>query len=236
VTEERDRDRVVANVETVRGAIARACERSDRDPRGVRIVAAAKTVEPAAVAWVRDAGIVDVGENYVRELRAKREAISGVVWHFIGTLQSGSAHHLAELADVVETAVPGRALDRLGRRATGAGRTIPVLVEVDFTGSRSGVPPEALPEAADSVGRTEGVELVGLMTLPPIPSEAGDSRPYFRRLRRLLDRVAERHPGASELSMGMSLDYEVAVQEGATMIRIGTALFGLRKPPDQGRT
>ena len=236
MTEDRDRDQVVANVESVRRAVSRACERSGRDPGGVRIVAAAKTVGPEAVAWIRDAGITDVGENYVRELRAKREAVPGVVWHFIGTLQSGSAHHLAELADVVETAVPGRALERLGRRATGSGRTIPVLVEVDFTGSRSGVAPEAVLEAADTVVRTEGVELVGLMTLPPSPSEAEDSRPSFRRLRDLLERVAGRHPGASELSMGMSLDYEVAVQEGATMIRIGTALFGPRKPPDQGRT
>jgi pyridoxal phosphate enzyme (YggS family) len=236
VTEDRDRDRVVANVETVRDAVARACARADREPGGVRIVAAAKTVEPEAVAWVRDAGIVDVGENYVRELRAKRDAVSGVVWHFIGTLQSGSARHLAELADVVETAVPGRALERLGRRATGSSRTIPVLIEVDFTGGRSGVAPQSVLEAADVVARTEGIELLGLMTLPPIPSEAEDSRPYFRRLRELLGAVAERHPGASELSMGMSLDYEVAVQEGATMIRIGTALFGPRKPPDQGRT
>jgi pyridoxal phosphate enzyme (YggS family) len=236
VSERTRRDEVLANVETVRRAIGRACERSGRDPGGVRIVAAAKTVDPQAVAWVRDAGIVDVGENYVRELRAKREAVSGVVWHFIGTLQSGSARHLAELADVVETAVPGRALERLGRRAAGSGRTIPVLVEVDFTGSRSGVAPETLLDAADVVARTEGVELVGLMTLPPIPSEAEDSRPVFRRLRELGERVAERHPGVSELSMGMSLDYEVAVQEGATMTRIGTGLFGPRKPPDQGRT
>jgi pyridoxal phosphate enzyme (YggS family) len=231
-----DRDRVVANVEAVRLAVGRACERSGRDPVGVRIVAAAKTVAPEAVAWVRDAGIVDVGENYVRELRAKREAVSGVVWHFIGTLQSGSARHLAELADVVETAIPGRALERLGRRAAGAGRTIPVLVEVDFTGSRAGVAPETVLDAADDVAGTQGLELVGLMTLPPFPSVAEDSRPFFRRLRELVGRVAERHPGASELSMGMSLDYEVAVQEGATMIRIGTALFGPRMTPDQGRT
>lgn len=236
MSERTRRDEVLANVDTVRRVVGRACERSGRDPGSVRIVAAAKTVEPEAVAWVRDAGIVDVGENYVRELRAKRAAVSGVVWHFIGTLQSGSARHLAELADVVETAVPGRGLERLGRRAAGSGRTIPVLVEVDFTGSRSGVAPETLLDAADDVARTEGGELVGLMTLPPIPSEAEDSRPVFRRLRELRERVAERHPGASELSMGMSLDYEVAVEEGATMTRIGTALFGPRKPPDQGRT
>ncbi|HJS27090.1 MAG TPA: YggS family pyridoxal phosphate-dependent enzyme [Actinomycetota bacterium] len=235
MSEGRRRDEVLANVERIHRDVERASERVGRDPGGIRIVAAAKTVEPEAIAWVRDAGIVDVGENYVRELRAKREAVSGIVWHFIGTLQSGSARHLAELADVVETAVPGRALERLGRRAAGSGRTIPVLVEVDFTGERAGVPPERVPDAADAVARAEGVDLVGLMTLPPIPTAAEDSRPYFRRLRELLGAVAERHPTASELSMGMSLDYEVAVQEGATMIRIGTALFGPRKPPDPGR-
>ena len=236
MTKDRDRDRVVEGVELVRGAVARACERSDRDPGGVRIVAAAKTIEPEAVAWVRDAGIVDVGENYVRELREKRAAVPDIVWHFIGTLQSGSARHVADLSDVVQTAVPGRALERLGRRAAGSGKTIPVLLEVDFTRERSGVAPEAVPDAADAVARTEGLELVGLMTVPPVPSQAEDARPYFRRLRELLVPVTERYPRASELSMGMSLDYEVAVQEGATMIRIGTALFGPRKLPDQGRT
>jgi PLP dependent protein len=232
----RRRDEILANVERLRRNVRLACERVDRDPAGVRIVAAAKTVEPEAVAWARDAGIADVGENYVRELRAKRRVVDGVVWHFIGTLQSGSAHHLAELADVVETAVPGRALSRLGRRAAGAGTTVPALLEVDFTGERSGVPPDAVPDAADAVAATEGIRLVGLMTLPPIPTTAEDSRPYFRRLRELLGAVAARHPAASELSIGMSLDYEVAVEEGATMTRIGTALFGLRKPMDQGRT
>jgi pyridoxal phosphate enzyme (YggS family) len=230
------REEILANVELVRRNVVRACERVDRDPAGVRIVAAAKTVEPEAIAWVRDAGIADVGENYVRELRAKRAVLDGLVWHFIGTLQSGSARHLAELADVVETAVPGRALARLGRRAFGAGRRIPTLLEVDFTGERSGVPPGAVRDAADAVAGTEGLRLVGLMTLPPMPDDAEDSRPYFRRLRELLGDVAERHPEAAELSMGMSLDYEVAVGEGATMIRVGTALFGLRNPMDQGRT
>ena len=233
---ERSREAVLANLELVRRNVARACERADRDPTDVRIVAAGKTVEPEAIAWVRDAGIVDVGENYVRELRAKHDAVTGVVWHFIGRFQSGSARHLAELADVIETVVPGSALERLGRRASGSGRTIPVLIEVDFTEGRAGVPPEAVLDAADAVAGTEGVELVGLMTLPPIPSTAEDSRTFFRGLRELLGRVSHRHPKTCELSMGMSLDYEVAVQEGATMIRIGTALFGLREPMDQGRT
>ncbi|HJU57846.1 MAG TPA: YggS family pyridoxal phosphate-dependent enzyme [Actinomycetota bacterium] len=236
MSEGRRRDVILANADLVRRNLVRACDRVGRDPAGVRIVAAAKTVEPEAITWVRDAGIVDVGENYVRELRAKHDAVRGVVWHFIGTLQSGTAHHVAELANVVETAVPGRALARLGRRASRSASGMPALLEVDFTGERSGVEPEAVPVAADAVAKAEGIRFVGLMTLPPIPTSAEDSRPYFRRLRELLDSIAERHPEATELSMGMSLDYEVAVEEGATMIRIGTALFGLREPMDQGRT
>jgi PLP dependent protein len=229
-------DALVANLTTIREQIARACERAGRDPGGVRIVAAAKTIEPEAIERVRDAGVREVGENYVKELRTKRDRVNGIVWHFIGTLQSHSAHHVAELADVVETVTPGRAMQRLARRALGIGRSIPVLIEVDFTGERTGVVPDGVELAADEVAGTEGVDLVGLMTLPPIPSVAEDSRTFFRRMRELRDGVAAQHPEAAELSMGMSLDYPVAVEEGATMVRIGTALFGPRRPEHTGRT
>ena len=231
-----DPDALVARLARIRERIAGACERSGRDRAGVRIVAAAKTVDSEAIERVRDAGVREVGENYVRELRAKRERVDGIVWHFIGTLQSHSAHHVAELADVVETVTPGRAMARLARRASDRGRSIPVLIEVDFTGERTGVAPEGVEAAADEVAATEGLDLIGLMTLPPMPSAPEDSRPFFRRLRELRDGVATHHPGAAELSMGMSLDYPVAVEEGATMVRIGTALFGARRPEESGRT
>jgi pyridoxal phosphate enzyme (YggS family) len=232
----RDRELVLANLSRVRAAIARAAERSRRDPASVRIVAATKMVEPQVIAWVRDAGVLEVGENYVAELRAKREALAGLRWHFIGTLQRGSAHHVAELSDVVETVVPGSAARRLSRRAADLGRLLPVLIEVDLTGERAGVPPDRVLEASDEIAGTPGLALQGLMTLPAIPSSPEDSRPSFRRLRELLDEVVARHPQARDLSMGMSLDYEVAVEEGATMVRIGTALFGARPPLDHGRT
>ena len=219
---------VAANVARIRDGIARACERADRDPAGVRIVAAAKTFGPQAVAEVRDAGVRDVGENYVRELRAKRAAVEGVVWHFIGTLQSGSAHHVAELADLVHTVTAGRATERLARRAASAGRTIPVLIEVDFAGRGTGVLEAEVPEAAEVVAGLAGLELVGLMTLPPLPSDPEESRPFFVRLGELLRAVSDGRPQMRELSMGMSLDYQVAVEEGATMVRVGSALFGAR--------
>jgi pyridoxal phosphate enzyme (YggS family) len=233
----RDRAVVLANLTDIRARIAGACARVGRSPSSVRLVAAAKTIEPEAITWVRDAGVLEVGENYVAELRAKREMVEGVVWHFIGTLQRGSAHHVAELADVVQTVIPGSAARRLARRAVERGRVVPVLIEVDLTGERTGIPADAVADAADDIAATRGLVLHGLMTLPAIPTTPEDSREDFQRLRELLEVVAERHPQARELSMGMSLDYEVAVEEGATMVRIGTALFGARLPPlDRGRT
>src|SRR4030095_6393341 len=115
-----------------------------------------------AIERVRDAGVREVGENYVMELRTKRDRVNGIVWHFIGTLQSHSAHHVAELADVVETVTPGRAMERLGQRATRSGRSSPALMEVAFRGERTGVAPDTLEAAADGVARTEGLDLVGL--------------------------------------------------------------------------
>jgi pyridoxal phosphate enzyme (YggS family) len=225
---ERSRQLVLDNLAGIRDRLVAACARAGREPGSVRIVAIGKTVEPEALVWVHEAGVEDLGENYVRELRAKHARVPGARWHFVGTLQASGAHHVAELADVVETVVPGRAMSRLARRASEGGRTLTSLVEVDFTGERAGVAPDDVVIACDEVARTDGLALRGLMTLPPLAPTAEEARPYFRRLRELLARVAERHPQAVELSMGMSLDYEVAVEEGATMVRIGTALFGAR--------
>jgi pyridoxal phosphate enzyme (YggS family) len=225
------RGAVLANLARVREGIARACDRSGRDPAAVRLVAASKAVPADAVRWAHEGGVEDFGENYVRELEAKRDAVVGPRWHFIGTLQSHTAHRVADLADVVQTLSPGNAVGRLARRAAQRGRRMPALIEVDFTGERTGVAPEGCMAFADEVSATEGLELRGLMTLPPLPKAPEDTRPYFIRLRELLAKVKANHPQAVELSMGMSMDYEVAVEEGATMVRVGTALFGERPPP-----
>ena len=192
------------------------------------LVAAAKTIPAGSIQLVVDAGVPDVGENYVKELRQKRRVVRGARWHYIGALQASGAHHVAVSADVVQTLAGGRAAERLARRAAEAGRVLDSFIEVDLTGSRTGTPPEEVPELADRLVRLEGLRLVGLMTVPPIPDAPEDARPWFQALRRLRDTVREKHPGVLELSMGMSLDYEVAVEEGATMVRIGTALFGER--------
>jgi pyridoxal phosphate enzyme (YggS family) len=224
------RDAILANLAEIRANIAGACDRVSRDPADVRLVAATKTVTPEAIRWAHEAGVADFGENYVRELRDKRIIAPDATWHFIGTLQSHTAHHVADLADVVETVTPGRAVVKLARRAAEQGKAIPALIEVDFTASRTGVSPEACESFAEDVVSMPGIDLVGLMTLPPLPVTPEDSRPYFRELRELLARVAARQPRATQLSMGMSMDYPVAVEEGATMVRIGTALFGERPP------
>jgi len=224
------RDQILANLAEIRDGIARGAEHGDRDPEAVLLVAAAKRVPLEPVRWVVEAGVSAVGENYVNELRDMHERIDGVRWHFIGALQTNTVHHVAASADVVETATGGRATQRLAGRLAQDGRTLDALLEVDFTGERTGVAPEEVPEIATRVDALEGLRLRGLMTLPPLGATAEAARPWFRRLRELRDRLREDLPGVLELSMGMSLDYEVAVEEGATMVRIGTALFGPRTP------
>jgi uncharacterized pyridoxal phosphate-containing UPF0001 family protein len=137
--------------------------------------------------------------------------------------------HVADHADVVHSAEPGHALQMLGRRrSAGRAEPVPVLIEVDFTGHRQGVAPEDLAAAAGAVAATEGVALRGVMTIAPPDPDPEAARPWFARLRDLRDGLLRRFPDAGEISMGMSLDYEVAVEEGATMVRVGTAVFGPR--------
>jgi len=221
-----------ANVARLRASIANAAERSGRDPSVPTIVAAAKGVPADAVRVAAEAGITAVGHNYVHELVRMRSVLDdvSVAWHYIGTLQTGSATRVADASDVVESVAGERAARRLAGRAARAGRALDALVEVDFTHMRSGVRPEAVGAFVDAVAALEGIRLRGLMTVAPIMATAEAARPFFVRLRELRDRVRDRHPEVLDLSMGMSLDYEVAVEEGATMVRVGTALFGPRPP------
>jgi pyridoxal phosphate enzyme (YggS family) len=226
-----DPEQVRANVEEVRARIVRAAERADRDPSEIRPIAVAKTVPPEPVRWAVEAGIRDIGENYVQELRTKRSEVPGARWHYVGTLSSGGARAVADLADVVQSIAGERATRRLAGRAARAGKVLDALIEIDFTGERSGVAPDDAHGFADLVATLEGLRLIGVMTIPPLVSDPEASRPYFAKLRALRDDLRERHPEVLESSMGMSLDYEVAVEEGATMVRIGTALFGPRSRP-----
>jgi pyridoxal phosphate enzyme (YggS family) len=224
------RARLEESLGLIRAGIEAACGRAGRDPSGVRLVAVAKGVPAEAVRWAREAGVTDFGENYVKELATKTQEVPGATWHFVGILQSHTAHRVAELADVVHTLAPGGGPSRLSHRAEQRGTRIPALVQVDFTGHHAGVEPEGAGAFLEELGGLRGLEVRGLMTLPPLPERPEDSRPHFARLREIRDELAGGFEGLRELSMGMSADYEVAVEEGATMVRIGTALFGERMP------
>ena len=216
------------NLAAVRSALDGAAARSGRDPVDVTLVAICKEQPAELVSILAELGVDDFGENYAQELAAKRGAAPAARWHFVGRLQSHTAHRVAEHADLVHSAVPGRALQRLDARATSKSATIPVLLQVDESGRHQGVAPSDAEAAVRAIAELEGVDAIGLMTLPPAPHEPEDSRPYFARLRELRDDLAGPFPELRELSMGMSLDCEIAVEEGATMVRVGTALFGPR--------
>jgi PLP dependent protein len=226
------RDVVAENLDAIRRRISSAALAAGRDPTDVTLVGAAKKVDPTVIRWAAEAGLEAVGENYAGEMAAARPSLEDLPlrWHFIGTLQSGTAHRVADLSDVVETVAGERAARRLARRAAHHGRTVDVLVEVDFTEGRAGAAPDDLKALADVVAGLDGLRLRGLMTIPPPTPAAEGARPWFVRLRELRDVLRRDHPEVLDLSMGMSLDYQVAVQEGATMVRIGTALFGPRTP------
>jgi pyridoxal phosphate enzyme (YggS family) len=211
----------------VRHIVAGACRRAGRPVADVRVIAATKGVPVDVVAAARAVGLSDFGENYARELAEKAPAVASR-WHFIGSLQRGTSTLVAVHADVVHTAAPGSGLTTLARRAHAAGRIIPTLIQVDFTGHRHGVSPEEVATFVDEAALLEGIRVVGLMTLAPPGPDAESARPFFAALRELRDTLAGTHPDLVELSMGMSLDYSVAVEEGATMVRVGTALFGPR--------
>jgi PLP dependent protein len=225
-------EEVLERLARIRVDLERAAVSVGRDPGEVTLVAAAKTVRPEVIRNVVNAGVTAVGQNYVQELSGAREELEDlpVRWHYIGTLQTSTAHRVADLSDVVETVASERAARRLAGRAERAGRIIETLIEVDLTDERAGVRPRDLSALVEIVAPLPGLRLRGLMTMPPIPGDPEDARPWFVRLRELRDGLREDHPEVLDLSMGMSLDYRVAVEEGATMIRIGTALFGERTP------
>jgi PLP dependent protein len=162
----------------------------------------------------------------------KREAAPQAAWHYVGRLQRNKVRRVLEAADVIQTLEPGPATDRLAQLAEGRQGPAVCLVEVDFTGGRVGVAPQQAEAFLDRLGRAGGLAVRGLMTMAPLDE---DPRPWFARLRDLRDRLAGRFEGISELSMGMSADLEAAVEEGATMVRVGTAIFGPRTPQSEGR-
>ncbi len=225
---------VAENVAAVREQIESACLRAGRDPASVRLVGVTKTVDPNRVREAVNAGVSILGENYVQEALEKMETLADlqVSWHFIGHLQTNKAGTAVRRFDWIHTVDREKLAVELDRQACKQGRRLPVLIEVELGGeaTKSGVVPEELLPLARRIASLDGLELRGLMALPPY-LDAEEARPYFRQLRGLLDRVRDTVSGpesVTELSMGMSHDFEVAIEEGATLVRVGTALFGSR--------
>jgi len=227
---------VARNIAQIQERIARACSRAGRRPEAVKLIAISKTVSPERISEAYAAGIRDFGENRIQEAAAKRPALSDLAatWHMVGHLQSNKARLAGELFHWVHSLDSVKLARKLNETRMSGSEKLPVLIEVNLGGeiSKSGVREDGVVQLAQEVSRFEGLELCGLMTLPPFFEDPERTRPFFRRLRELAREVeAERLPNVStrELSMGMTHDFEVAIEEGATMVRVGTGIFGPRE-------
>ena len=212
----------------VRANVAAACERAGRAPSEVTIVAVSKTHPASAIREAAAAGATDFGENYAQELAAKQVELGELRWHFIGRLQRNKAKLVAGKVALVHAVDSEELAAELGKRAA---QLQPILVAVNLAGetTKGGVTAETAPELARRIAALANVRLDGLMTMPPPSDDPETSRPMFEALRALRDRIAgELGRPLPVLSMGMSGDYEVAIQCGATHVRIGTAIFGGR--------
>jgi pyridoxal phosphate enzyme (YggS family) len=221
-----------ARLAAVRARIEAAARRAGRDPGAVRLVAVSKQQPAAAVAAAADAGQQDFGENYVLEAVAKIEALRGrpLTWHFIGQLQGNKTREVAERFQWVHTVDRARIATRLDAQRPHYAGALDVLLQVRLADEpgKGGVSPGELPQLAAAVGRLPRLRLRGLMCIPPPAADEAARRAPFRRLRELLEELNARGHALDTLSMGMSDDLEEAVLEGATMVRIGTAVFGPR--------
>lgn len=223
---------VARNLRRVQERIRAAAERSGRDPQDVKLVVVTKTVPPDRIREAIEAGATILGENYVQEARRKiAELGHPVSWHLIGHLQTNKAKQAVELFEMIHSVDSLRVARELDRRAGRARRVARVLLQVNLSGeaTKSGLrPDEVMPLLRELVGFPH-LSVEGLMTLPPFSPDPEDVRVYFRALRELRERIFEEMGvPLRELSMGMSHDFEVAVEEGATMVRVGTAIFGSR--------
>jgi len=222
----------------VRERIAAAARSAGRDPSSVRLIAVSKTFPLDLVRDAYAAGQRDFGENRVQEALEKVDASPdlAIAWHLLGHLQTNKAKRAAAAFHTIHSIDSAELLRKLDAAAVDAGATPELLIQVDLAGedTKHGVPPNGVPALFDAAATLSAARVVGLMTLPPYPDNPGASRPWFRQLRELREEwLTAGVPAAMlrELSMGMSGDFEVAVQEGATMVRVGTAIFGKRPKP-----
>jgi PLP dependent protein len=226
-------------VEAINRRIAAACGRAGRQVSEITLVAASKTVPAPRIREAIEAGVRAMGENRVQEAATKIAELGAIAsdykvqWHLIGRLQSNKARRAVELFDVVQSVESLKLAERLDNIAGESGKRLPFFIEVNLGGeeSKAGAAPGEVLTLCEQISKLSNLELKGLMAVPPFFDDPEDARPFFQRLRRMRDSAAQAGAAGvqfNDLSMGMSNDFEVAIEEGATLVRIGTELFGAR--------
>jgi pyridoxal phosphate enzyme (YggS family) len=223
---------LTARLDEVRGRIIAAARRAQRDPSSVTLVAVSKTFGSDVLLEAIAAGITDLGENRAQELREKVAVIGDRArWHFVGHLQTNKVRYVVGSVVLVHSIDRLAVAEAVARRARSLGITQDVLIEVNVASesSKHGAAPEEAVALAEEVDALDGIRVKGLMAMPPVAPDPDAVRPYFRRLADLRARLLQRVGDAGELSMGMSGDFEAAIEEGATIVRVGEAVFGPRR-------
>lgn len=222
--------RVAESLQSVRERIRKACERAGRDPETVKLIGVTKGIDVEKIREASEEGLRDIGENYVQEALRKAEQLKGIdiTWHMIGHIQTNKIKYFPKIFSYVHSVDREKVLEMMDRLE----KRMRILFQVNVSGEerKSGIRElDKLFLLVERALNSKHLELVGLMVMPPYSSNPEDSRPYFRRLKEILDTVNEKFGlSLKELSMGMSNDFEVAIEEGATMVRIGRAIFGER--------
>jgi len=227
---------VAENLKTVLARIHQAAQKSGRPAESIQLVAVSKTKSQDLIREARQAGQLVFGENKVQEARRKVEVLGSenFHWHFIGHLQKNKVKYIIGLFECIHSVDSVELAELIHKHSLMEGRVTPILIQVNVSGeiSKFGIPPEELEGLLQTVAGFKGVEVQGLMTIPPFDPDPENTRPCFSRLRQLRDDMGKRTiPNIimKELSMGMSHDFEVAIEEGATLVRVGTAIFGSRE-------
>ncbi len=225
---------IADNLKTVTDRIAFAAKRAGRDPSSVRLIVVTKTVDVESIRHAVAAGAAVLGENRVQEAREKIEKLGRMArWHLIGHLQTNKAKYAVKLFDLIHSVDNLELAKELDKQAAKIGKVQNILIEVSIAGeaAKAGVAMQDVTTLVREAAKFKNISIKGLMTVPPYSENPEDARPFFRKLRELAETILKENiPGVSmnELSMGMSGDFEVAVEEGATMVRVGTAIFGER--------
>ncbi len=218
-------------VKEVINEIQETALKSGRNPEEIRLLAATKSVPPERILEAIEAGIRIIGENYVQEAQKKYELIGPrVSWHMIGRLQTNKAKYAVRLFEVIHSLDSLKLAQELQKAAERQGKKVKVMIQVNLSGeiTKGGISPDKVKELSERVLEFPNLELIGLMTIPPYSENPEDSRPFFRKLRELKEKLNREGFPLTELSMGMSNDFKVAIEEGATILRIGTLIFGPR--------